>query len=451
MGFRVNSSHAHGGARFGEAPFPGTRGRRLIFPPLGVKALAQCANRLKMFHLWLQVLRRRPTLAGCVPRSLELKQTRKPCAVREQPTYWRALLQAHGLVPGRGEHPFCQGSLKRPHETLLLREGTTIEAPRPRRGNLGGRVLAIAGTLSLLGAGPVGQPLDEANALKQADACPEAVRRYDEVLATSVAGDGAWGPALYNRSVCLELLDRFDEALLGYDLLVRADVFALDARFRRGLVQVALGELRAARRGFASLRPRLRGMDRLAVDVQIGALDAELGRARRAVAVLSPAVEALREQQPEGTWYLAQALVAMGDLHADASRRIRLRPPRVARRLGRRADRLATGMQFYGEASALHEPTWAAAATLHLGEAFLGLARELDELRQRLEAAPRRTPEDQAILAFLAQQVPNTAGKARDSLRLCELVFTETGLDDASTRACRAELEAFPEELLRAP
>ncbi len=375
--------------------------------------------------------------------------------MREQPKYWRALLQASGLVPGRGEHPFCQGRLKRPHETLLLREGTTIEAPRPRRGKFGNRVLALAGTLFLLGAGPVGQPLDEANALKQADACGEAVLRYDEVLAEASPKDGTWGPALYNRSVCLELLERFDEAVLGYDLLVRADVFAVDARFRRGLAQASLGNLKAARRDFVALRPQVEGGDRLVVDVQIGSLDARLGKARAAAARLGPTIDVLRQRStdhPAEGWYLAQALVAMGDLHGGAAARIPLRlnvPPRVGRRLARRAERLEIAQGFWAEATAHHEPTWAAASMLHLGEAYLALALELAALRTQLQALPRLSDARQVLNHWLATQIPNIGRKARDGLRLCELVYTETALDDPSTRACRLELEAFPEQLLQ--
>ncbi len=320
----------------------------------------------------------------------------------------------------------------------------------------GSRVLAIAGTLFLLGAGPVGQPLDEANALKQADACAEAVLRYDEVLAEAAPGDGAWGPALYNRSVCLELLDRFDEAVLGYDLLLRAEVFEADARFRRGLAMASLGDLKAARRDFVALRSQVEAGDRLAVDVQIGALDARLGRARAAAARLGPAIEALRERvadQPTEGWYLAQALVAMGDLHGGAAAKIPLRlnvPPRVGRRLGRRAERLEIAQAFWAEAAARHEATWAAASMLHLGMAYLALARELDSLRTELLALPRRSEARQVLSLWLATQVPNIGRKARDGLRLCELVYTETALDDPSTRSCRQQLEAFPEELLQA-
>lgn len=344
--------------------------------------------------------------------------------------------------------PFCQGSLTRPHRTLLTWEGTTIEAPRPRRGLPEQRVRALVLALCLFwGVAAHADPareLSEGNALKQVDACEEALVHYDAALATAAPGDGIWEAATYNRAVCLELLDRLDEAIAGYSDVVRrspSTPAVNDALFRRGLTHTLADDPRRARADFTRSRRRVKDeAARRRIDVQLGTLYAVEGRTLCAVQKLGPVVVGLREEvvdAPGERYYLAQSLVGLGDLH----RRDALAPvprrsfKRLIQELGGRAEALATAQAFYVEAAQQQQPTWTAAATLHLGDAYIGLVERLEEVASN--PGRLRDFERLALSAWIDGRLPDLRQKARDAYRLCADVFTETGLDDRSTRACR--------------
>ena len=298
--------------------------------------------------------------------------------------------------------------------------------------------------------------LSEGNALKQVDACAPALEHYDAALAESAPGDGLWEAAAYNRGVCLELLERLDEAIATYSDIARrspSQPAVSDALFRRGMTWALAEQPGRARADFGRARRRVAGSaPRLRIDVQLGSLDAAAGRRLRAVTRLGRAVLALRDavvEQPDERWYLAQALVGLGDLHRlDATKPLpRGSLEQVTRGLGDRAEALAVAQAFYIEAAQQQLPPWTAAATLHLGEAYLALGQRLQEVR----GAPGRLSEFEraGLWAWIDGRSPDLHRKARDAFRLCVDVFTETSLDDRSTKACRAALESFPEDRLR--
>ncbi len=302
--------------------------------------------------------------------------------------------------------------------------------------------------------------LSDGNALKQVDACAEALFHYDAAMAGSAPGEGLWEAAAYNRGVCLELLERLDEAVATYDAIVRrspSGPAVADALFRRGLTHALAGRPARARRDFHRARARLRATDEDAlrrIDVQLGSLDLLAGRKLRAVERLGAAVVALREEvqeRPTERWYLAQALVGLGDLHRMEAARALPRGSLAAltAALGERAGALGTAQDFYVEAAQQQQPTWTAAATLHLGEGFLDLGSRLLEIRD--EPGDLSALERAGLAAWIDGRSPDLHRKARDAFRLCADVFTEMGLDDRSTRACRSALEGFPEERLRPP
>ncbi len=298
--------------------------------------------------------------------------------------------------------------------------------------------------------------LSEGNALKQVDACEAALERYDTALAEARPGDGVWEAAAYNRGVCLEVLERLVPAIAMYSEIVRrspSQPAVSDALFRRGMTRMLAEQPKRARRDFERARRQVNDDgSRRRIDVQIGSLDADAGRRLAAVVRLGDVVLALRhavEEAPAERWYLAQALVVLGDLHRDEATKPLPRGSlaRVAEAVGGRATALGVAQSFYVEAAQQRQPTWTAAATLSLGHGYLAVASQLLEVRQN---PGRLSPIERAgLTAWIDERSPDLHRKARDSYRLCVDVFTETALDDRSTRACRTALEAFPEDRLR--
>ena len=177
--------------------------------------------------------------------------------------------------------------------------------------------------------------------------------------------------------------------------------------------------------------------------MQFGVLDAAAGRKLRAVKRLGPAVVALREvvnERPGERWYLAQALVGLGDLHRGEATRALPRGSlkRVTDAMKRQASELETAQDFYIEAAQQMQPTWTAEATSHLAVGYLELSVRLLELR----ASPGRLSdfERQGLQSWIDAQRPGLDRKSRDAFRLCADVFTETGLNNPTTQVCREML-----------
>ena len=295
--------------------------------------------------------------------------------------------------------------------------------------------------------------LSEGNALKRVNACPPAIAHYLAALNEARPGSGLWEAAAYNQALCLEELERLDEAIAVYSDIVRqspSEPAVADALFRRGVAWAQIGDPGPARADFRRARRRVKEASaHLRIDVQLGSLDAAAGRRLRAVTRLGQAAVALRDavdEHPDERWYLAQALVGLGDLHRRES--IKALPrgslARLTEALGVRAESLAVAQGFYVEAAQQRQPAWTAAATLHLGEAYQSLNQQLVDLRR----APGRLSEFEraGLTAWIDARSIDLLRKARDSFRLCEDVFTEMGLDDRSTRACREAVEMFDAE-----
>ncbi len=300
--------------------------------------------------------------------------------------------------------------------------------------------------------------LSEGNALKRVDACEAALEHYQAAMTASQPGDGIWEASAYNRGVCQELLGRLDDALATYTLILRRSPSTpaqADALFRRGMTHTLARHPARARADFRRAGARVQDdVSRRRIEVQLGSLDRSAGRRMAAVTRLGDAVLSLRDvvdELPDERWYLAQALVGLGDLHAEEAARGLPRGDlaTLTTALGERADALALAQGFYIEAAQQQQPTWTAAATRRLGDAYLALGSRLLELRD----APGRLSafEQTGLAAWIDGRSPELHRKARDAYRLCADVFTETALDDASTKACRAALDSFPEDRLRRP
>ena len=111
---------------------------------------------------------------------------------------------------------------------------------------------AVFAALTLIGLAPVAASaqtmaldaiFEEANDLKDGDACDAAVPLYDEVVLRADARSQLRGWALYNRGICQEQLGDEAGAREAYDTLVAEGPADLrrDARFRLGLVQILSG------------------------------------------------------------------------------------------------------------------------------------------------------------------------------------------------------------------
>ncbi|HCP47079.1 MAG TPA: hypothetical protein DIU15_13620 [Deltaproteobacteria bacterium] len=312
-----------------------------------------------------------------------------------------------------------------------------------------------------MGSSSPSQQFAEANALKEADACDEAIHRYDEVLNASPTLHRTHVLALYNQAVCFESLGSLDRATANYtQLLSRNDAEAraihADVQFRRGLVRIAENQPRAARRDLLAVRHRT--TDRTArarIDVQLGWLDVESRHLARASHRLLGAIRVLTGKVSEPTseaYFLAQALCALGDVFVAEASRVdmhRRGVKRTVRALNRRAELLSRAQDYYVAAIDQQVPTWAAAAALHLGRAYQAAADELWEFYSNQQPTAKPEPTAQAAMQrWLLDRIPTLLRKSFEAYSICQSLGYETGDISRFTRACSEALDSFPTERL---
>jgi tetratricopeptide (TPR) repeat protein len=302
---------------------------------------------------------------------------------------------------------------------------------------------------------------EEAGALKDAGACDEAAALYASIAEDPATDSSLRNSARYNQAVCLELLGLFDQATAMYATIIDSSSdrsLGRDALFRIGMVEALRGDSSGARLRFRALLrgPRDRA-DRARLHIQLGTLDLEAGRPRRAARHLLRAQRLLAAaaSAPE-SWFAAQHQVALGDLYVEAASRLKVdygRPQRIVKRLAKRGKLLERAQQHYAAAIREHQPTWMQAATLHLGRALLAMSTEMDTGAQRLRAAApaRRSSDFDHLARWLSREGPSMARKAHESFRLCVDVTTETGSITRFGPQCRKQLEHFPMDLLVGP
>lgn len=236
--------------------------------------------------------------------------------------------------------------------------------------------------------------IEEAQLLMEAGAWSEAILRCDEAVDLAPRGEDA-AQAHFLAGQCHEArgdlesaIERFGEAMA----VGRGTAMAVDARFRRGLAWLELGEPRRAQRDFRHLRGK--GAADLPVevarlDLQLAACQHALGRERRATDLLLPALETLTEANagataedgdPQTVWYLAQAHVLAGDLLSDEMDRVSMDVTSIEaqrERLDRRLELFREAKQHYQWAGHLSSPLWVCAGGYKLGQLHERLLRGL--------------------------------------------------------------------------
>jgi len=321
--------------------------------------------------------------------------------------------------------------------------------------------LALLFPAQTLGASTVQRDFDEANTLKDGDACNEAIARYSEVLAAAEPTSRIHALALYNQAVCFETTGDLAQAKFSYDLLLtredpEASALHSDVRFRRGLVLIAGGQLRAARKDLVTVRRQTSdAMARARVDVQIAWIDVGSGHLARASQRLKRAVELLNQagnQDAPDAYFLAQALCALGDVFVAEASRVpihRKNPGRTVDALEKRAALIARAQAYYVAAIDQHVPTWAAAATLHLGRGFQSAADELWKLSNaQAPSTHKRAAQHLAMQHWIRKRIPMLLRKSFEAYSVCQSLGYETGDISRFTRACSEALESFPTERL---
>ncbi len=303
--------------------------------------------------------------------------------------------------------------------------------------------------------------LDEANALKEVDACDGALPLY-ETLARDAAPPVSWF-ARYNGAVCYELLARPDMARTHYSALVGGSEvpqgLLADALFRRALLDVVPGRVTAqAREDLARLR-RLRtsSLDRALVDLQLARLDSLSGRDRaafRRVLRVGRVLETAgddRERDRRGApldWYRAEAAVVRGTLWRNraAATPLSLAPRgRITQRIRARAEALAQAEGHYAVAAGLPSP-WAPRALLDLGDAWREASEALAALLEEARAAAGKRPRDAALAAlvgWLGPRVPAQFRKALDAWKLCIESSRVLGMGGDLAGRCQASIDAI--------
>lgn len=302
---------------------------------------------------------------------------------------------------------------------------------------------------------------DEANVLKDGDACDAAVPLFERV-AEQGAGDVV-AYARYNAGICLEGLGRADEARAHYDALVDENALPegmlSSALFRRALLDVIPGVFtREARRDLMRVRRMESGaLERAQVDLQLARLDslsdhprAALRRVLRAGKVLDQAgddVERDRRGAPLD-WYRAEAAVIRGTLWAQSAARTRvtLRPRgAITKRIGQRAEAMSAAEGHFAVAAGFPF-RWAPQALYDLGLAWLEASEDLHTLWMESLTYLESRPDDVTIATlavWLEARVPPQFRKAAQSWELCVQSSQVLGMARDVAAQCQSQLDAI--------
>lgn len=282
-------------------------------------------------------------------------------------------------------------------------------------------LIAATATTPAIASTSAGDLLEEGRILMETGACEEALARFDDVAGQAPHSDEA-AHAHFLAGQCLEAtrdvegaIERFGRALTAG----RGSEVGVDARFRRGLALLTLGEPRRAQRDFRHLQRAgapTNDRETAKLDLQLASCQHALGHPRRATDLLLPALETLTaanagaveaDADPEVLWYLSQAHVLAGDLIGDEMDRISMDVPTIEEqreRLRRRIELFEEAARHYRWAGHLSSPLWVCAAGYQLGQ--------LHE-RQRLGVLEAPPPDflSAAQQAVYAAQLHETLGR----------------------------------------
>ena len=362
--------------------------------------------------------------------------------------------------------PYLGGAVSdRPTGAASLQQGRAIQSPGLALfGDPVTHTPTVVLLLMLLAAdafaspAPMRHDFDEANALKDGDACDEAVVRYEQLLDRLPEDSALRGAARYNQAVCLEEMGLADAALEAHAQVAQdpsaTRLILRDAQFRIALIHVARGDDRLAWKALMGLLRESQSPERDVISVHLAALAARAVRRRRAAKRLTLAVPVLEAAHDVDDrlgldTHMAVASLTMGDLVAGDALRTPLRGSSEDLRaaLDRIAVTVEAAQAHYVDAMRRGDPTWAAAASLHLGELFVTFHGRLFVLRQRLQRRPPPRSSKAEALAldiWLGQRGEPLLLQARQLLRLCADMPREVGAPNRFTERCAERLDEPP-------
>ena len=276
---------------------------------------------------------------------------------------------------------------------------------------------------------------------------PEAI--FDEAVARRADGDfeGAvhrlsWlidnghgsDAVVYQLGVAYELAGDYDTAISVYERLMLDPDNVLDAGFRRALCLESLDRWDEALRQYRRL-PQTEGFDRhdrLTLDLAMGAAELTAGNERKGLRLVEEALAA-SEGVDDVTWIQGKARYALIDRTLDDAADLELTgsDKRIAKRLGERAAALGEAETHILAIIEHQEPEWILASLMRLGDAYLELHEDFlavpppDDVSAEVRAAYVEAWNDKAkvleVKAFTAYDTAlETAGKLRVDNRTTE-------------------------------
>lgn len=285
--------------------------------------------------------------------------------------------------------------------------------------------------------------------LSAADLLDEALLRREqgdldgaEQRLEALRARGEGGAAVpYQLGLLAELRER-REAALGWYQATLAEFpgtpEADDARFRTALVLDDLGRCDEAQDVIDGLRDSRdwAGTDALALELESGISRLCAGKARKGVAQIQTALDALEGTQ-DLKWHRARARDALLDAQLAEAASLSLASPRKsAKNLGARRDLINQADAQRAAITALGEPEYVLSALLAIGDAALALHRDT-----LASPPPRKVAKDAELVAWWRGEVAKEAEK----FRTVAYHYYEAGADVAA----RVRWQGQTGELLR--
>jgi tetratricopeptide (TPR) repeat protein len=222
---------------------------------------------------------------------------------------------------------------------------------------------------------------DRAAAHLRSGECDQAVEVYT-VLIDEFADSDLVEPSLYNRGLCLDQLERFQEAAASYSELVErfpesGDV--TDALFRQAGSYEKLEAWDNAVRVFDRLlteRNDLRGVERVEALARKGSAQMQLGENEAARLTLEEAVRTYRMGKgispSDSVFHYSMAQFKLGEMVHAEMRKVELPPneEQLEERLEAKAQLLLDAQRLYTKVIRIGQAHWAAAAAYRIGALY---------------------------------------------------------------------------------
>ena len=302
---------------------------------------------------------------------------------------------------------------------------------------------------------------EQANQLKDANQCAQALELYKEFLSSPKIDESLQEAAMYNQATCFELVGQPAAAAELFTAIAGSTEDTLlqrDSLFRIASLELQQGNSSAAGQLLRRLlRTSSSNDDRVRIHILLASVSINAQRRYRAARHLRRATRLLNSLSVAlDSWYTAQHQLLLGDLFVLEASRITLpakRPQKVVKQLARRGALLERAQSHFVAAISSQIPRWMQASTLHLGIALIATSKEMKTLEGLLDAGQiRGSPANlHHLQSWLSTRRPSMARKAFESLQLCLDVVTESGVQTGFSSSCKENLDEFPMDLLVGP